>query len=56
MDEARASLSENRRNMALLTEQVQRLQSDVTHCEMRREELETELNNCREVTLITTIN
>lgn len=49
MDEARASLAEGKRNMAVLTERVQSLESDLNQSELRREELEAELNNTQEV-------
>lgn len=49
MDEARASLMEGKRNTATLTEHVQTLQSELNQSELRREELEAELNNTKEV-------
>lgn len=49
MDEARASVGEGRRNMAALTERVQSLQSELNQSELRREELEAELNSTQEV-------
>lgn len=49
MDEARASLVEGKRNIATLTERVQSLESDLNQSELRREELEAELNNTQEV-------
>lgn len=52
MDEARASLAEVKRNMATLTERVQSLQGELNQSELRREELEAELNNTQEVKII----
>lgn len=49
MDEVRASFAEARRNLAALTERVQSLQSELSQSELRREELEVELNNAQEV-------
>lgn len=49
MDETRASLVEGKRNIATTTEHVQSLQSELHQSEMRREELEAELSNTREV-------
>lgn len=49
MDEARASLVEGKRNMVTLTERVQNLQSELDQSELRREEVEAELNNTQEV-------
>lgn len=52
MDEVRASSAEARRNVATLTERMQNLQSDLNQSELRREELEAELNNTQEVKII----
>lgn len=52
MDEARASLVEGKRNMATLTERVQRLQGELSESELGREQLEAELNNTQEVRVI----
>lgn len=49
MDEARSSLTEAKRSMAALTERVQSLQGELSQSELRREELEAELNNTLEV-------
>ncbi len=49
MDESRASVVEGKRSTAALTERVQSLQSELNESELRREELETELNNTQEV-------
>lgn len=49
MDETRASLAEGKRNMVTLTERVQSLQSELDQSELRREEVEAELNNTKEV-------
>lgn len=52
MEEARASLAEAKRNMAALTEHAQTLQSELNDSELRREELEAELSNTKEVKII----
>lgn len=49
MDEARASLVEGKKNMAALTERVQSLQSELNQSELRREDLEAELDKTQEV-------
>lgn len=49
MDETRVSLVEGKRSTATLTERVQSLQSELNQSELRREELEAELNNTQEV-------
>ena len=49
MDEVRASLLEGKRNLVTLTERVQNLQSELDQSELRREEVEAELNNTQEV-------
>lgn len=49
MDETRASLAEAKRNMAILTERVQNLQSELSKSELQREELEAELSSTQEV-------
>lgn len=51
MDASRASLAEAKRNTATLTERVQSLQSELTQSELRRDQLEAELNNTQEVTV-----
>lgn len=56
MDEARASLAEVKRNMATLTEHVQSLQSELNQSELRRQELEAELNNTQEVKIISDVS
>lgn len=52
MDEARASLTEVKRNVATLTERVQSLQGELNQSEMRGQELEAELSNTQEVKII----
>lgn len=49
MDETRVSSSEARAKMASISEQVQSFQYDLIQSEQRREKLEAELNNTREV-------
>ena len=49
MDEVQVSLMEGKRNIATLTERVQSLQCELNQSELRREELEAELNNTQEV-------
>lgn len=49
MDDARTSLAEVKRNMATHTESVQTLETKLNQSELRREELEAELNNTQEV-------
>lgn len=49
MDEARAALSEGKRNVVILTEHVQSLQSELEQSKLRREEAEAELNNIQKV-------
>lgn len=49
MDEARASLVEGKKNMSALTERVQSLQSELNQSELRREDLEAELDKTQEV-------
>jgi len=49
MDDARASLVEGKRNMVVLTERAQSLQSELDQSELKREEVEAELNNTQEV-------
>lgn len=56
MDEARASLVEGKRNTATLTERVQSLESELNQSELRRGELEAELNNTQEVREIICVN
>lgn len=54
MDETRVSSSEARAKMASISEQVQSFQYDLIQSEQRREKLEAELNNTREVKIYLT--
>lgn len=49
VDGLRASMSDGKRNIGVLTERVQTLQSELTQSQLRRSELEAELHNTQEV-------
>ncbi len=51
MDGLRASASDEKRNIAALTERAQTTQSELTQSHLRRSELETELHNTQEVSV-----
>ncbi len=52
MDGLRASVSDGKRNISVLTERVQTLQSELTQSHLHRSELEAELHNTQEVSVL----